>query len=476
MEERHLKCLLNDTSKVVEEQLEGLVALNPKELALLEGHNVVVRRAFIAGDHKDEHVALLSGGGSGHEPAHAGFVGEGLLTAAIAGNVFTSPSTASVLAALRTVTGKKGALLIVKNYTGDMLNFGMAAELARAEGLKVNMVIVADDCALSADLTKSAGRRGLAGTVLVHKAAGAAAEAGASLDEVTDIAQRVAQQVRTIGIALTPCIIPAVGKPSFTLPGNEVELGLGIHGEPGVERQSLQSADETVKQLMGHLLEDANLPEDTHVVLLVNNLGTTTSMELHIVCRAVVRFINKHTTLHLERLFCGPFMTALDMKGISISLLPLPREERLLEYLDAPCGRGTAWLPAARCSPLFTERVAAPTSTCDISGGEPEKDKTLSFTAAEAQHFWKLLQLLCEQLCQKETIDQLTALDQAAGDGDFGFSLEQGCKAISSQLVQLPVDKGPAATFHALGSILQSAMGGTSGMLLFVCLLVGLVD
>src|SRR4051812_22168870 len=219
--------------------VEGLAAIHPG-LRRLPGHTVLVRAD--AAEVRDRQVALVSGGGSGHEPAHAGYVGRGMLSAAVAGAVFTSPVPDAILAAIRAVAGRRGVLLIVKNYTGDLLNFGLAAELARAEGLPVEVVVVADDVALI-DTTETAGRRGLAGTVLVHKVAGAAAEAGADLAEVAAEARAAAEAVATMGVALAPCTLPASGLPGFHLGENEVELGLGIHGEPGVRRAPLWEAD-----------------------------------------------------------------------------------------------------------------------------------------------------------------------------------------------------------------------------------------
>src|SRR4051812_30873604 len=233
-----MKKLINRPLDVVREMVEGLAAVYPG-LRLLPGRTVLVRDD--AERARDEKVAVISGGGSGHEPAHAGYVGRGMLSAAVAGAVFTSPDPDTIVAAIRAVTGPPGVLLIVKNYTGDLLNFGLAAELARAEGIAVEVVVVADDVALAA-ATETAGRRGLAGTVLVHKVAGAAAEAGASLAEVAVEARAAAGAVRTMGVALSPCTVPAARRPGVVLGGDEIEIGLGIHGEPRVRRRALGAA------------------------------------------------------------------------------------------------------------------------------------------------------------------------------------------------------------------------------------------
>src|SRR5262245_16615732 len=241
-----MKKLINRPAAVVEEMVEGLVAVFPG-LRRLTGQTVLVRAEIP--DSTTRQVAVISGGGSGHEPAHAGYVGRGMLSAAVAGDVFTSPSPDAVLAAIRATAGPAGALLVIKNYTGDRLNFGLAAELARAEGIPVESVLVADDVALAAS-AGHAGRRGLAGTVLVHKIAGAGAGAGGPLAVVAAAARAAAEAVRTMGVALTPCTVPAAGRPGFTLGETEVELGLGIHGEPGVRRGPLEPADALVDRML----------------------------------------------------------------------------------------------------------------------------------------------------------------------------------------------------------------------------------
>jgi dihydroxyacetone kinase len=274
-----MKKLINDPLHVVREMLEGVASLAPG-LALLPDENVVVSRTADTG-----RVALLSGGGSGHEPAHAGYVGDGMLTAAVAGDVFTSPSSDAVLAGLRAVGGHAGALLIVKNYTGDRLNFGLAAEMATAEGIPTEVVVVADDVALR-HTVEEGRRRGVAGTVLVHKIAGAAVAEGRRLEEVAGIAGDAARDLGTMGVALSACTLPAVGQPGFALGEDEIELGLGIHGEQGVERTTMQAVDGLVERIVGTIVEDRRLRGGDKVVLLVNGLGATPPMELAIATAA----------------------------------------------------------------------------------------------------------------------------------------------------------------------------------------------
>uniref|UniRef100_UPI000AAD78A9 dihydroxyacetone kinase subunit DhaK n=1 Tax=Aureimonas sp. AU40 TaxID=1637747 RepID=UPI000AAD78A9 len=274
-----MKKLINDPKAIVPEMLEGSVALAPGQ-ALLAGETVVLRHPLAEPDAR--RVAVLSGGGSGHEPAHAGYVGEGMLTGAIAGDIFTSPSTDAVLAGLEAATGAAGALLIVKNYTGDRLNFGLAAEILRGRGGRVETVVVADDVALRGTVPKER-RRGIAGTVLIHKIAGAAAERGDDLETVAALANEAAADLGSMGLALESCTVPAAGKAGFTLGEDEIELGLGIHGEPGVRRAPLQPASALVETLLAAIIDDLALTKGERCVLLVNGLGGTPPMELDIV-------------------------------------------------------------------------------------------------------------------------------------------------------------------------------------------------
>jgi dihydroxyacetone kinase len=346
-----MKKLINRPTAVVEEMIEGLAAVYPG-LRRLPGQTVLVQADLGAPD--DRPVAVISGGGSGHEPAHAGYVGKGMLSAAVAGDVFTSPSPEAVLAALRATAGPRGAVLVVKNYTGDRLNFGVAAEQARTEGIPVEIVLVADDVALAA-ANSGPGRRGLAGTILVHKVAGAAAATELSLSEVAGEARATAQSVRTMGVALTPCTVPAAGRASFTLGENEIELGLGIHGEPGVQRCGLEQADGLVDRLLNAIVSDQPLASRSRVVLLVNNLGGTTTMELAIVARRAIRNLEQRG-LVIERVYLGTFLSALEMAGTSLSVLPV--DDVRLARLDAPTD-APAW-PNASARPRRTVEPAAP--------------------------------------------------------------------------------------------------------------------
>ncbi|WP_422924064.1 glycerone kinase [Singulisphaera sp. PoT] len=443
-----MKKLINRPEAVVEEMVEGLVAIDPR-IVRVPGQTVVVRAD--ADSIKDRQVTLISGGGSGHEPAHAGYVGRGMLSAAVAGEVFTSPSADAVLAAIRAVGGKAGVLLIVKNYTGDRLNFGLAAEMARAEGIEVEMVIVADDVALAAT-TENAGRRGIAGTVLVHKVAGAAAEAGASLAEVLAEARATAEAVGTMGVGLSPCTVPASGKPGFSLADDEIELGLGIHGEPGVRRGPLEPADQLVDQILAAIAGDAGLIPNERVVLLINNLGATPAMELAIVARRALEVLEGQG-LVVERAYVGTFLSALEMAGVSLSVLRVDdaRLARLDATADAP-----AWQPAPARNRLA--RQAAPTKSGAKAAPLPSQQPQTPLGVALRNGIVAAAEAVIAEA------PRLTELDQVVGDGDLGINLERGARAILDDLDRLPCD-APAETLHQVGLTLQRVLGGTSGAL-----------
>lgn len=329
-----MKKLINSPEQVVRDMLDGMVAAHPHLLKNLPGTQVIVRAdAPVSGK-----VGLVSGGGSGHEPAHAGYVGKGMLDAAVAGEVFTSPTPDQVLEAIKAVDSGNGVLLIIKNYTGDVMNFEMAAELAEAEGIRVAKVVVNDDVAVE-NSTYTTGRRGIAGTVFVHKIAGALASRGASLEEVEAVADKVIRQVRSMGMALTPCIVPAAGTPGFQLGDDEMEIGLGIHGEPGVYRSKLLTAEETARTLLVRILEDLPLSSGERVAVMVNGLGATPQMELYIVNKTVSELLEERG-IAVHKTFVGPYMTSLEMAGCSITLLKL--DEELTDLLDAPA-RTAAW-------------------------------------------------------------------------------------------------------------------------------------
>ncbi len=437
-----MKKLINDPRNLVREMLEGVV-LSTEGLALLDDENVVIS-VNIAADPAARPVALLSGGGSGHEPAHAGYVGPGMLAAAIVGDVFTSPSTDAVLAAIRAVAGPAGALLIVKNYTGDRLNFGLAAELARRDGIPVEIAVVADDVALSGTVPRER-RRGIAGTVLVHKIAGAAAAAGRPLADVAAIARATADAVATMGVGLGSCIVPAAGKPGFELGSDEIEYGLGIHGEKGVRRGAMASADEIVGTVLDTILGELQLAGGTDVAVLINGLGGTPPMELAIVARRTLQSLRERG-LNPVRAYTGNYMTALEMPGISLSVLPLDAER--LAALDAPTG-AVAWASTGRIPGAIA--VTQTQKAAPRTGDAPPGPLTPRLKAA--------LHAIADALTAAEA--ELTDLDSKAGDGDLGASMARAAEAAKA----LPDQSfsTPSRLLADLGDALRRAIGGSSG-------------
>ena len=323
-----MKKIINDPSTVVTEALQGMALAHPDLIKVtLEPAYIVRADAPVQGK-----VALVSGGGSGHEPLHGGFVGDGMLDAAAPGAVFTSPTPDQVLAATQAVNGGAGVLHIVKNYTGDVLNFETAAELASAEDIEVSSVVVDDDVAVK-DSTWIAGRRGVGGTVLLEKIAGASAARGDDLATVTAIAQRVNAQVRSMGMALTPCTVPHSGEPSFTLAEDEMEIGIGIHGEPGRYREPLAPAAQVVDRLATAIVEDLPYKEGDQVLAFVNGMGGTPLIELFVVYRDLHQFLQERGITITRRLI-GNYITSLEMAGASITLLRL--DDELTRLWDAP--------------------------------------------------------------------------------------------------------------------------------------------
>lgn len=323
-----MKKLINDPANVVAEAIEGLALAHPDILRENTDPLFVVRAdAPVAGK-----VGVVSGGGSGHEPLHAGFVGTGMLDAAVPGPVFTSPTPDPIEAAIRAVDAGKGVVLIVKNYTGDVLNFETAADLASADDIEVRSVIVDDDVAVK-DSLYTAGRRGVAGTVLVEKITGAAAERGDSLDEVVRIAEKVNANTRSMGVALTACTVPAAGEPSFDLPEDEIEIGIGIHGEPGRARIKLEPADQITDRLLEPIIEDLPFTKGDRVLLLVNGMGGTPESELFIVFRHAFHVLEERG-VEVSRSLVGNYTTSLEMAGCSVTLLRL--DDELTELYDAP--------------------------------------------------------------------------------------------------------------------------------------------
>ena len=428
----------NKKEAIVTDCVDGLVALSGGRLARLDGYPHI--RVVLRADWDRSRVALVSGGGSGHEPAHAGFVGPGMLTAAVCGDVFASPSVDAVLAGILAVTGPAGCLLIVKNYTGDRLNFGLAAERARAFGLKVSMVIVDDDIA-QPDLPQA---RGLAGTLFVHKIAGAMAEEDADLDAVTAAARRIIAGARTIGMSLDTCTVPGSPKEA-RIPEGKAELGLGIHGEAGVEQVDYADA-RTAIAMVADRLAAMTEPGVPHVAI-VNNLGACSVLEMSVLAHELANSAIADRLTHVV----GPaaMMTSLEMHGFSVSLYPASAAD--LAALEAPTPLA-AWPGVSRLGPVKV--VALP------DGLKPIRPLPSDHAATRA-----FLLRCCEILIAAE--GDLNALDAKSGDGDTGTTLATAARALIAAVDRLPL-ADHTQLYRAIGQELGQTVGGSSGVLLAI--------
>ncbi|MGH8763089.1 MAG: dihydroxyacetone kinase subunit DhaK [Nitrosospira sp.] len=428
---------INTKESIVTEAVDGLVAASGGKLARLDGYPHI--RVVVRNDWDKSKVALISGGGSGHEPAHVGFVGEGMLTAAVCGDIFASPTVDAVLAGILAVTGLSGCLLIVKNYTGDRLNFGLAAERARQFGLNVEIVIVDDDVALP-DLPQA---RGVAGTLFVHKIAGALAENGADLAHVAAAARKVVSKTKSIGMSLNTCTIPGSPKEDRIPPGM-AELGLGIHGEAGVEQVEFKDASEAVAAMVERL--SAAMEEKPHVAM-VNNLGGTSVIEMSIILNEIRRSAIGERITHV----IGPaaMMTSLDMHGFSISAYPADDAEIALLKQHTPLA---AWPRVSRLGQVAIQ--ALPDGLTPV-GPMPSMHKpTRAFLTS-----------CCEVLIAAE--NDLNALDAKSGDGDTGSTLAGAARALISAVDRLPL-ADHTQLYRAIGLELSQTMGGSCGVLLAI--------
>ncbi|MGZ9720264.1 dihydroxyacetone kinase subunit DhaK [Rhizobium miluonense] len=435
-----MKHFFNRRETIVTEALDGLLLTSSAgRLARLDTFPEI--KVILRADWDKSKVAIISGGGAGHEPSHAGFVGKGMLTAAVSGEIFASPSVDAVLTAIRAVTGPKGALLIVKNYTGDRLNFGLAAEKARAEGFDVEMVIVADDIAIPGINQP----RGVAGTLFVHKIAGYHAEAGADLETVAAQAAAAAHDIVSLGMSLSTCSVPGQAHED-RLGAEEGELGLGIHGEPGVESIALQPVADLVATMMNRLA--AKIEEAEDYALLINNLGAVPPLEMGVIANAVLSSpLSGRVRLIIGP---GPMMTALNMNGFSLSLI---RVDAAREAALKAAVQPHAWPPATERHEIAI--VPAPRVSV----------RQAATSASDDSRNRRLLTALCEHLISLEA--ELNRLDSRVGDGDTGSTVATGARSILSRIDTLPL-KDPAATMASIGEILSTSMGGSSGVLLSI--------
>lgn len=449
-----MKKIINQPETLVMEMCNGMVMAHP-ELELLKKYKVIKKKEM-----NENKVTLISGGGSGHEPAHAGLVGKGMLDAAVCGDVFASPSQIQVYQAIKATASKKGTLLIIKNYSGDIMNFKNGAHLATEDGIEVEYVRVDDDIAVE-DSLYTVGRRGVAGVVLVHKIAGAAAEAGMDLMQVKAVAEKAAANVRTIGLALTSCTVPASGSPTFKLGEDEMEYGVGIHGEPGRKREKIMAADELASRMTNDLVKDLGLDEDDEIAVLVNGFGGTPLQELYLFNNAVTRELSKRN-IRMNRTFVGNYMTSIDMAGLSLTVMKL--DDELKTLLSKECN-----------TPAF--KVDGPVESVEyVDIEEKGEEKSVSFEAETAEehaviknevvslnNMIYLVDKMSEIIIKNEV--PFCELDTHAGDGDFGMSVAKGFKQLkrewSSILNQEHFNIG---TFlDACSMVIMEHCGGASG-------------
>lgn len=444
-----MKKLMNNAENIVVQMCKGFVLAHP-ELSFNETHKIISRKE------KHQNVALISGGGSGHEPAHAGFVGTGMLDAAVCGDVFASPSQIQIYKALQHVATDKGVLMIIKNYSGDMMNFQNGAALATEDGIKVDYVKVADDIAVK-DSLYTVGRRGVAGTVFVHKIAGAAASKGYELAQVKAIAQKAADNVISLGFAFTSCTVPAKGTPTFILADDEMEYGVGIHGEPGIRREKILPA----KKLAQRIIDDLYLerPDLKEVAVLVNGFGSTPAQELYLFNHDVCQHLASKG-IKIYRTFVGNYMTSIDMAGASVSLLAL--DDELKTYLNAEANAPSFKLDGLAPQPLefsTTNSTSASILNTEIeTHAEHAKIVNEQFTIENMRY---VVDVMSACIIKNEV--PFCELDAHAGDGDFGMSVAKGFKQLKRQWHELVKTQHMDEFLLNCSMIIMEHCGGASG-------------
>lgn len=451
-----MKKIINNPENLVMEMCNGFVMAHP-ELEFLKKFKIIKKKLI-----DETKVSLISGGGSGHEPAHAGFVGKGMLDAAVCGDVFASPSQIQVYQGIKAVAGQKGVLMIIKNYSGDIMNFKNGAALASEDGIQVEYVRVDDDIAVK-DSLYTVGRRGVAGTVFVHKIAGAAAEQGRDLMQVKEVAEKAAANVRSIGVALTSCTVPAKGTPTFTLAEDEMEYGVGIHGEPGIRREKMLSSDELAKRMTNDLLTDLGVDADetTEIAILVNGFGSTPLQELYLFNHSVIREL-QYRNIKICRTFVGNYMTSIDMAGVSLSVMKLDDELKTLlsSISDAPAFKVDGPVAAVEYVDIFENEGEKPVSF-EIETNEKHailKDQVLSLN-----NMIYLVDKMSEVIIKNEV--PFCELDSHAGDGDFGMSVAKGFKQLKcewSEILSQP-NLNIGTFLHACSIVIMEYCGGASG-------------
>lgn len=422
--EINVKKIINAPETVVLEMCNGIASAHP-EIVLNEKFKILRKKEI-----NKNKVSIISGGGSGHEPAHAGFVGKGMLDAAVCGDVFASPSQVQIYKAIVETASDKGTLLVIKNYSGDMMNFKNAASLAEEDGIVVDYVRVDDDIAVE-DSLYTVGKRGVAGTVFVHKIAGAVAETGAELSEVKRVANKVVENVSSIGFALSSCTVPAKGTPTFELGENEIEYGVGIHGEPGIKREEMQTADHLAARMVEALLDDLSIENgtDSEVAILVNGFGGTPLQELYLFNNSVMKELADRR-INASRVFVGNYMTSIEMQGASLSILKL--DEELKHYLaaeaDAPAFKVSG--KEADASYTYLKQASKSENVCfDVE--TDEKHAVIVDNVLTLDNMKYIIDKMSAVVIENEV--PFCELDSHAGDGDFGMSIAKGFRELKRE-------------------------------------------
>ena len=447
-----MKKIINRPETVVTEMCKGLVLTNP-DLEFVKKYKVIRKKNL-----DKNKVSLISGGGSGHEPAHAGFVGKGMLDAAVCGDVFASPSQIQVYQAIKETAGDKGTLLIIKNYSGDMMNFKNAAHLAEEDGIQVDYVKVDDDIAVK-DSLYTVGRRGVAGTVLVHKIAGAAAEKGGSLKEVKAAAENAISNVRSIGFALSSCTVPAKGTPTFELKENEMEYGVGIHGEPGIQRENIPSADELAKRMTDALAEELNVTQGEEVTVLVNGFGSTPLQELYLFNYAVAKVLHEKN-IRIYRSFAGNYMTSIDMLGASLTFMKMNAE--LEELLDQE-SEAPAFSVKGHVPEIVLEEEIRECKEEDLTEESYKACAEVRNEKITLENIVYMVETMSHCIIKNEI--PFCELDSHAGDGDFGMSVAKGFRQLKKEWKELTKEHTSSIGefLQACSMVIMEHCGGASG-------------
>ncbi|RKG40283.1 MULTISPECIES: dihydroxyacetone kinase subunit DhaK [Acinetobacter] len=444
-----MKKLMNNAENIVVQMCKGLVLAHPK-LQFNEAYKIISRKE------KHQNVALISGGGSGHEPAHAGFVGTGMLDAAVCGDVFASPSQIQVYKALQQVATDKGVLMIIKNYSGDMMNFQNGAALATEDGIKVDYVKVADDIAVK-DSLYTVGRRGVAGTVFVHKIAGAAASKGLELADVKAIAQKAADNVISLGFAYSSCTVPAKGTPTFILADDEMEYGVGIHGEPGIRREKILPSKKMAQRIVDDLFLDR--PDMKEVAVLVNGFGSTPLQELYVFNHDVCEHLARKG-IKIYRTFVGNYMTSIDMNGASVSLLAV--DDELKTYLDAAANTPAFKMDGSAAQPLtFATKDTATETVVNTQVETQPEHAVISNEQFTVENMRYVVDVMSACIIRNEV--PFCELDAHAGDGDFGMSVAKGFKQLKREWQSLIQAQQMDEFLLNCSMIIMEHCGGASG-------------